>query len=370
MLEQLEKQLLDIFIAQRTDEPEDISALNVAALRLSRLPYFGDTYSNQFIAQKGEHFFKRYFGFKNDEIDLDPLRREYHDSYSDYYDEDDKEIKPPSDYFPIHHPNCSIKDTVPFQGELPAAIEIKAQAYLDQLMESSAQMKMASNPSSQDLDNKRNLAVSLIDHDDLHATLNGLLGEGYAYNLKPNGIQYHDPSGGFGGKKDWRYLIAHNDNEVAGVLGFIHNSDDRTMGLSYVSVAPGFQGQGLSLRLYQGLIDYAKEHQSFIQRSSPTEFTRKNPAITLAYDRLLEQSDVLHTSTDTYLNKVIMDALKILPYEQVLRDARDACNAITREVRKNPDRMFSYEAQEFDRAVSAELREKFAPPAKPKRPKP
>ena len=368
MLEQLEKQLLELFLEERTEDPLSISALNVAALRLSQLPYFGNSYPDHILIHKGDDFYKCYFNFKkSDMMDRDPLREVYYDEFNDY-DEDDSDDEVAPDFLLIHQPKWSLKSMDPFTGELPAEIERRANVYLEKLHERSELMRKASNPTPQELADRQNLAISLVPHEEIYPTLRAILGEGYSHGLKPNGIQYHDPSMGHHHSKEWFYLIAHNENEVAGVAGFTHQ--DHALGLSYVSVAPGFQNQGLSKRLYQSLIDYAQTHELVIRRSSPSEHTRNNPGITLAYDRLLEESQVLHTTSDTYLNKVLADALETQPYSYVLNKARDACNALTREKRKVAGYSFSGPAEELDRTLSAQLRETFAPTPKPRRPSP
>lgn len=352
MIYHLQQQLVELFLSDKTDHPDDISAVNVAAMMLRRLPYFGKSYDNHFLADKGDGFYKLYYDFKGDAVNADPLRDTYHDDYH-YYDE----AGPHPDYFPIHEPQWLTNEAEPMQGEISLAVQDRANAYLARLSELNPLMRLASAPSHEELSARQTIRVSFCDYDAIYSLTRELLGKECPSNLRPEGVMYHSPGEHFG-ERGRRYFVAHNDHEIVGVCGVIEN--EHALILTYVSVASGFRRQGVSEKIYAHMIDYASRTQKMINRSTPSGTARDNPAITRKYDRMLSQSPVMHAHCDSTLSDALTEALNTRPYEEVRLLGKPLCEQLMAERNKLDYHSYGGPWTLVDRALSKQVREHWA----------
>lgn len=346
MIFKLQAQLTELFLSDKTSEVEDISALNVAAMRLRELPYFAGAFPDHFLVDRGNGFYQLHHASRTDVNNADPLRNIYHDDYGQYYsDEDGEDAGPSSDYFAVHYPETDRRPITRREVDIPPSIETKARQYLDRLLEISPLMQLASNPSAEDLQKKFDFEVKLMNYDELYQFGRDLLGDEYQPSLKEHGIRYHNMDGHSWHSDIYRYAIVHNQHEIVGVADLHHKNS--SLGVCGVSTAHGFRGRGVSYLLYNRVIEYAKEHGLVIERSSPAGDAYDNPLITEAYDRLLEKSSVLHVSTNTYLTKALHNALDQHTYEEVLAIGKETCDRLMKNARNYG--ISSYEREIFDK---------------------
>ena len=197
------------------------------------------------------------------------------------------------------------------------------------------------------------------------------LGEGADLSLRAHGIDYHiAPS--FQTPDSTLFLLAHNGEDVAGLMK-LGAGTGWGYGVGYVCVAPGFRHQGLSQRLYQAAIERCLADEKVLIRSDPGDQTP--PQATLAYDRLVLASPVLHTTFHSPAEngfKLLHD--KGVPYEQWCEALKPACDAAVRtpEQRLQGDHVASYQqrkdwVEQHGSAFDALLKD---PQPKPRRPRP
>lgn len=352
MIFKLQEQLVQLFISDKTSEVEDISALNVAAMRLRELPYFAGAFPDHFLVDRGNGFYQLHHTSRTDVNNADPLQNIYHDEYAHYYSDEDEDVGPSPDYFPVRYPDTDRRPITRREVDIPPSIETKARQYLDRLLEISPLMQLASNPSAEDLKQKFDFQVKLMNYDELYQFGRDLLGDHYQPSLKEHGIRYHNMDGHSWHGDIYRYAIVHNQHEIVGVADLHHKKS--SLGVCGVSTAHGFRGRGVSYLLYSRLIDYAKEHGLIVERSSPAGDAYDNPLITAAYDRVLENASVLHVSTNTYLTKALYAALEQHSYEDVLAMGKDTCDRLMKNARNTT--ISSYEREAFDKTETQKFK--------------
>lgn len=194
---------------------------------------------------------------------------------------------------------------------------------------------------------RHDLAVEVLDEDGLSARLSALLGPTHDASLASEGLLYHEPPSW--SDPPWRFVLAHNGMEVAGILG-IYESPQAFV-LSHVSVAPGFRARGVSVRLYERALDLCEASQRLLLRSTPSDFTQANPAITARYDALLHDRPVLHLCNAGFLEKTLVDGLAQWGHDRVFPLAKPVCDA---RLEVDPSRL-----DEWDRAQALALRAAF-----------
>lgn len=364
MLYRLEQALVNLFVQDQSADVLDVSALNVAMFHITRLPYFQGAYDHHALMQRSDTFYQLHVHAKQDWVNCDPLTYVYDQGYGGY----DEEIEDPkalarAQPFRVECPVATIQGELVVEGPIHAEVARRAQGYVDRLAQV-AELAAVFAPTPSDMSRRARFEISKVAQDDLPQFLKGLLGEGVFqdHSLKRCGIQYHNPSYGYSPQdKTWNYLVAHNANEVAGVLGFTQGK--QLSSLSYVSVGPGFQRQGLSKRLYQRFIDEAIAHNTMLVRSSPSEFTLSRPGITHAYDNMVLAQPVLHVASGGYLHKAITDAMVQVPYHRVFREAKSACDELLRAQQGTYRSSFSGPTVELDSRLAKRVRESFSAPA-------
>lgn len=81
--------------------------------------------------------------------------------------------------------------------------------------------------------------------------------------------------------EDYKLIIAHNDFEITGNLALADGSKYHKIGsdicyyVSHIEVADQFYGHGLGIKLMEKAIDYAKENNLILMRTSPSELGEK-----------------------------------------------------------------------------------------------
>ena len=354
MLHRLRQAIADDFLSQKAHGPEDVAAAQVAFWTLLRSPYFNGNHEQLKFVQFGPLAFSLEVESSGNQVRLDPLEYFYP---SDWDEPDTRAFRVP---FPQHtHDPVAVES---LEAIAPSIVS-KAQSMVDRLIALEPRFQKLVKPSSEGMAQRRSVGIELLDREGLEERLTVVLGEGHGSSLRAEGIRYHSP--GWSDGADWRYLLAHNGEEVAGVLGFY--AKESSLVLSYVSVAPGFRKEGLSMRLYERLLEICQAEQRFLVRSSPGEFTKANPAITQAYNRLLRESPVLHITAGGYLHKAIQDGLDAVGMPQLFPLAKPVCDLRTTLDFKG------FEGDRWESEKALELRSAWAdlqPSPKPRAPRP
>lgn len=316
--------LLDTLAKERRQDAADLSAANIVAWRMLRSPYLGDTYASYYLAQTAPGDWRLFQDWHGEAKDRDPLSTFYYDGYMEYEDDET-----PPDIFVVHPRKRTIDRPQPIQAE--EGIDAALLAYADQLMERvyfayPAALQRLFSPTLEQQRRRQELSIVEVDGSDLGQFLRSKLGDFYDGSLKSSGIDYHSPHH-FSHKS--LYLVACNDDEVAGVLK-LGASRSWGYGLSYVSVAPGFRQQGLSKQLYQRALDVCERDQRVFVRSSPGEFTRDHPSITASYDRMVKASPALHADTESPFLRLFETCIeKGMDYAQMRERFKPHCDAAT-----------------------------------------
>lgn len=325
MLARLRHDLVHFFMGEQKFSTLDCSAINLALFQLVHAPYFEGGGDHFVLVGEGDQFFtlrqERYGELKP----ADPLMH----CYRDAWDDSDSEDPPPSGSPLLRPAPDRPKPTSPLTvdvQDLPLILHTRAADLLDRFLGASPQWCRLFEASPEQLERRHDVVVEhFFGAEDLHNRLRDILGPDHDVTLGQDGIQYHRPVWSWHDPDHrHRYILAHNGEEVAGLLHYLDRPHEK--GLSFVSVAPGFQHHGLSQRLYAAFIDVCIEEQCLLKRSSPSDFALANPQITAAYDRMVLASPVLHISSSGRTCSALQVALQTLPYEQVFAPAKRACD--------------------------------------------
>ena len=341
MLHRLSQAIAEDFRVHGSHGPEDVAAAQVAFWQLLRSPYFNGNHAHLAFVRRGPLAFALEMERSGNTVTLDPLK--------DYYPSDWDE--PGMTGFRVPAPVWTQEpERLEDVEGIASSVREKAQATVGRVVVQHPAFAKLLNPSTEDLRRRRLVQIELLDREGLDARLATVLGPGHYPSLQAEGIRYHSPS--WSDDASWRYLVAHNQEEVAGVLGFY--AREKSLVLSYVSVAPGFRKEGLSMRLYEQLLDACCQEERFLVRSSPSEFTRANPGITRAYSRLLRDAPVLHATTGGYLQKALQDGLDEVGMARLFPLAKPVCDARTLLELKG------FEAERWEQAAAQQLRSDWA----------
>lgn len=226
----------------------------------------------------------------------DPLEDHYECTFGDYYP---NQIKWPS------QPGAKV---VPYT-DCSFSLQEQVQKHLQQLQHN-AEIKKLFEPTMSDRLLRNTFSIEQCDRNNINERLKEILGGGKDVGLHYNNIRYHQvPS--VMNKAHWRFWVAHNQDEVAGVLGGLKMSeDDYAFRLSYVSVSPMFRQQGVAKQLYAHALQYCSDNQLILLRSSPGEMTRELTSITQGFDKVVLASNVPHLASNALMFEMVIHELK------------------------------------------------------------
>ena len=314
--------LLDVLAKERKQDRHDLTAANIVAYRMLRSPYLGQTYASYYLAQTAPGDWRLFQDWRGEAKDRDPMIAFYRDCYMEV---DDGESLP--DVFIAQPQARTIARPVPINGEdgIDGTLRARADALLERVRAAHPEaLQRLLEPTQEQTQQRYDLPIVEIDSRQIGAFMREKLGDFYDGSLKSSGIDYHTPDH-FTHKSI--YLVACNEDEVAGMLK-LGTSRAWGYGLSYVSVAPGFRGQGLSKRLYQQALDICERDRRVFIRSQPGEFTQDNPNITASYDHLVRQSAVLHTDSESPFLRLFQTCVESgMDYATMLERFKSHCDA-------------------------------------------
>lgn len=219
--------------------------------------------------------------------------------------------------------------------------ERAAEAVLERVRDQHPQLwQLLMAPVPQQLAARRKLTYDILDRDELDARLVHVLGPTYRLDgsLATQGMEYHTAPGWNDG--NMRYVLAHNENEVAGILG-MSMFRQWTYGVNYVSVAPGFRQQGVARNLFSKVIEACVADQRVLVRTTPGEYASEHPGITAGFDRLCVQAPVLHVLANSTLMSAVGRGVERLGFDQAMRLYKPLCDRFDvgpeRELWHNPE---------------------------------
>lgn len=226
------------------------------------------------------------------------------DPLEDYYECDF------GDYYPnqIQWPNQS-KPIIRQYNDVASQMQQRALFHCQQLQHN-PEIRKLFEPTSSDILSRNTFTIEQCDRDNINERLREILGGSKDLGLHYNDIRYHKvPS--VMNTAHWEFWIAHNGDEVAGVLGGLKMStDDYAFRLSYVSVSPAFRQQGLAKKLYAKALQYCSDNELILLRSSPGKMTRELHAITHGFDKTIVASSVPHLADNALLFETVVNELK------------------------------------------------------------
>lgn len=308
MFNRLHRGLLNLFV--QGEKETDPSVLHVALWQMLNLPYFEDGYAHIELAGDPSGGYRvqirDHRGYANSvdlfaDLDWD----------SPWFERQSKLIEPVG---PL--------PTVAWLSVEPA-IRDRANVLVEGLLQQTPSLRKLAAPSPEDLSKRRRWVIEACDDREVTRKLAQLLGSNFGVDLLKEGIPYYDGQWSDTGNK-LSYFLAHNHEGVAGILGY--KQKEQEMVLSFVSVAPAFRQQGLSLQLYQHLVNLCVEHQCYLSRTKPGIYTRSKPGITEGYNRWLKTQPVLHVTDGGYLQGAMKEGLNALGYERFFALAKPVCD--------------------------------------------
>lgn len=363
----LEKYVFDHFFPMEEILPtvEEASVANVVMHALLTAPGFEDAYANHQLFEWAPGFVRLGF-FAHGES-----RPSFCDVFQDYYsgdwygdeDEEPKWIELPQGAFST-------------PGALPAApadMAAAAQLHLEILAERHPEVAAVLAPSPAALKQRQEIQIEQAFGRSLAPLVEGIQGTQQDPCLRRQGIVYHHPTSSNLWNHPWVFWVAHNGDEVAGVLGALLSEEDKSLSLSYVSVAPGFRNQGLAKRLMNAAMDYGVEQELFFVRSSPGVFSEKHPEVAQGFDRCVMAHAIPHVSGGSgSVAWSLARARRELPWEAFCEVAKPLCDEWlekcpslhgSRRLEYGVENAF---AREFDAQVDTMSNRLMAPPASPR----
>ena len=182
------------------------------------------------------------------------------------------------------------------------------------------------SPTPEQLTARHQIHLELLDDKALDGRLAEVLGETYRLDgsLATQGIEYHSaPSWNDGNK---RYVLAHNGEEIAGIL-CLSAFRDWTYGVNYLAVAPGFRQQGVGRAMFARAIEECVKDGKVLVRTAPGEFAAERTAIPGGFDRQCQDAPtLLHVQSNSYLMSALGRALEQLPLAEVVALYKPVCD--------------------------------------------
>lgn len=318
----LEKYVFDHFFPSGGALPsiKDACLANVVMHALLLAPAFKGAYAHHELMEWAPDFFR--LGVK----DLGDSRPSWVDVFEEYYpsdiwyDDEDSDEEPQWIELPKSQP--------PFAAvAVPEALQQAAQVHLERLRARHADLEALFSPSPVWTAEREHVDIVQVNTEELYVLVKDVLGTQSDPRLRRSGIRYHEPRASRYNRAPWVFWVAHNGDEVAGVLGAMVSSEDHSLDLSYVSVAPGFRNQGLAKRLMNVAMDYAVKEELFFVRSSPGVFSEKHPEVAHGLDRCVLAHAVPHVSGDSgAVAGSLARARRELPWDVFCEVAKPLCD--------------------------------------------
>lgn len=351
MITHLEKALVALYMEEKSFRDVDAGAINLAIHRLSQSDYFQGNFASWKFLRRSDDYVGLYQETSRGLASISPLDSMFGDA-DDYRDEGFNDT--PSEPWPRVPKSRGPSDNPMDESECSSALRARADHYLEALWRTRPDWAWLKHPQPADVLRRQDLKITVLaGKQALAEKLEEILSGPLVSSVRRLGIEYHEPLS-WGDRSDWRYVVAHNAMEVAGIAGVFQKEDQWIV--SYVSVAPGFRNRGVSLRMYQKILDLCVSDQKMLVRSSPGKFTQEHPEITAAYDRMVMEQPVLHGYSG-YLSFALEEALKRLPYEQVLTAGKAACDDLLKTHRGPSDSLSHGYGCSEDRAIALRLRD-------------
>lgn len=249
--------------------------------------------------------------------------------------------------------------------EIPEKVMRGAQRILRKIERTNPELyQKLFKPTEEQLQQRGQITVQVVPLLELGGRLREILGDTYSLDagLKTQGIEYHSPP--YWTEKNGYYLLAHNNEELAGIL-HLSAYRDWSYGLNYVSVNPSFREKGVAKQLYTQAIELCEKERKVLVRSSPGDFTLERPAITQAFDRMCIQSNILHVQSSSRLIGPIEQWLDHLGYDKTVELAKPLCDKYS----VGQQYSFSGETQELIEAIE-QTHQKAGMSSSRKKPKP
>ncbi len=302
----------------------DASMANVVLYQLLQAPLFENTYANHRLYQQAEGFFQ--IGVPDSRHSCPMMVDIFEDLYPyDFWEPDEDDDAPPPF---IDLPVFTIRSATPWEGPLPTDLEREAAGHIQALRRLSPDIALLFAPCAQDLVRRKEVVIEELQFSQLFDRQKQILGTRADARLLRSGLTYHDTRDlGYRSDSLWRFWLAHNGDEVAGVLGAQRNPDSSELVLSYVTVGPGFRGQGLAKRLMTCAMDFAQAHELLFVRTAPGVFSRENPGVAEGFDRWVMAHGVPHVSGSGYFPEAVRRARAELPWEAFCSATKPHCDA-------------------------------------------
>lgn len=277
---------------------------NLVLFQLLRAPYFEHTLDRHLLQECTDDFY-RIFVKDND-------GGRFYDVFQDHYQNNDN-----SQGLKLPVPTSDI-----FQSRIwviPQALLPLAKEALNDFLKARPEFEVLFK-----VDEKRyDITIEEVQGNEaLDERLAEILGENYNLRLNRYGIDYHNPS--LHKKTPWVYFLAHNGDEIAGILGAYPY--EQNLNVPYVSVAEGFRERGLANQLISRVIDYAQHEERFIKRSQPSPFCQENPKITDGFDALFLNSQVPHISRADRLEGALVRLRNRCDWSDFVQHAKPICD--------------------------------------------
>jgi len=318
----LEKYVFDHFfpIEEILPTVEDASVANVVMHALLNAPGFQGAYANHQLFQWAPGFFRLGFSAHGES------RLSFCDVFEDYYPSDlwygDEDEEP--NWIELPKGTSSTPAVV---SVVPEEVAQTAQLHLEILAERHPDLASLLAPSSTQLTQRQELRLEFATNQTLAGLVEEINGTRQDPCLKRQGIIYHHPTSSNLHNHPWVFWVAHNGDEIAGVLGALLSEEDKSLSLSYVSVAPGFRNQGLAKRLMNAAMDYGVEQELFFVRSSPGVFSEKHPEVAQGFDRWVMAHTIPHVSGGSgSVAWSLARARRELPWEAFCAVAKPLCD--------------------------------------------
>ena len=271
---------------------DDISALNIACFYILKGEYLSPTYDNWKLAEVKEGHFR----LEQNVLDIWTKRDPANIFYESWHWDSESEysVKPLKLEYKSRADNIKRFDV---NDDLPKHLMKRAEKLIDEARKINPELinKLLS-PTNLDIEKRQEVKIEVFNSDEFDKKIRKILGNTFDSTLKTYGMGYHThPS--YMDKKDL-FILAHNNEEVAGVLK-ISVMRDWTYAVGYVCVAPGWRERGLSKKLYSIFIKKCQDDKKVLIRTSPGNDTPVKA--TICYDEMVKKARVVHMNSECSL---------------------------------------------------------------------